>query len=123
MTNTAIHEKLTAFYTAFNTKSWEALAACLSDDFSYFTDNGKVQNKAAFLAFMQADDWQGESFELKDLSISKAKSEDLAVATYRTSFGGSFGGTSMQFSAMETAVFKAEAGEWKLLHLHVSNKT
>ena len=116
----AIQNKLTDFYNAFNAKDWTAVGEHLSEEFSYFTDNGTVQAKADFLAFMKSNDWQGESFGLDGLKITA--SESLAVATYQTTFEGVSNGTKMKFSAIETMVFKPEQHTWKIHHFHTSNK-
>ena len=122
MKNADIKDRLADFYDAFNNKKWKVVEEYLSEDFSYFTDNCRVQKKSDFISFMQSDDWQGESFQLEELKIGRSESDDLAFATCRTKFEGIASGTKMKFQAIETVVFKAEAGEWKILHFHVSNK-
>ena len=122
MNNSNIENKLTGFYDAFNNKKWEIVEEYLSNDFSYFTDNCKIQNKHGFISFMQADDWKGESFELGELKIRQSKSRDLAFATYGVRFEGTTGGTKMKIQAIETVVFQLEEYEWKILHFHVTNR-
>lgn len=117
-----IKNSLTNFYDAFNNKKWKIVEECLSDNFSYFTDNCQVKNKLDFILFMQSDDWQSENFQLEELKISMSKSDDFALATYSTKFEGTSGGTKMRFQAIETAVFKVEQDKCKILHLHTTNK-
>ena len=122
MKNSDIKDSLTDFYDAFNNKKSKVIEDCLSDDFSYFTDNCHVQNKSDFISFIQSNDWQGESFQLEELKIRRSESDDYAFATYRTKFEGISGGTKIRFQAIETVIFRVEQGEWKILHLHATNK-
>ena len=115
-------DKLQEFYSSFISKDWSRFSSILSDEFSYFGDNMTVMNKVSFVEFLSKDKWNGESFEVSNLTANISAGDDLGVLAYHIFFRGSINGKSSEVSAVETMAFIKENSDWKIIHCHVSNR-
>jgi ketosteroid isomerase-like protein len=114
--------KLEQYYESFHYKDWAKFGDCISNNFSYFSDNAVNMNKEDYIDFLRKNTFNGIEYKISDLKVFISGSSDLAAAFYRTFFRGTVKGNEMTVTAFETSVFIKESNNWKILHTHISNK-
>ena len=89
------------------------LEPLLSDDLSYGHADGRVQNKADFLAALKTVRVKYEAYDYEELHIARV-SDDVATMTGRAQLRATAGGKTVAFSLRFLAVWRREDGAWRL---------
>lgn len=89
------------------------LEPLLSETLSYGHADGRVQNKADFLAAVKTVRVKYEAYDYEEQHITRI-SDDVATMTGRAKLRATAGGKSVAFSLRFLAVWRREAGTWRL---------
>lgn len=89
------------------------LEPLLSDTLSYGHADGRVQNKADFLAALKTVRVKYEAYDYEEQHITRI-SDDVATMTGRAKLRATAGGKSVSFTLRFLAVWRREDGTWRL---------
>ncbi|MBL0331967.1 MAG: nuclear transport factor 2 family protein [Chlorobiota bacterium] len=109
------------YYGNFIQKEWDQFSDKIHNDFLYFTDHCKVQNKHEFIEYLSNENWLGTSFMISDFSIIPSKDKNLLICTYRIDFYGLVSLLEFNLKALETTVLLKENDDFSIIHCHSSN--
>lgn len=89
------------------------LEPLLSDSLSYGHADGRVQNKADFLAAVKTVRVKYEAYDYEEQHIARI-SDDVATMTGRAKLRATAGGKSVSFTLRFLAVWRRETNTWRL---------
>lgn len=89
------------------------LEPLLSDALSYGHADGRVQNKADFLAALKTVRVKYEAYDYEELHIARV-SDDVATMTGRAKLRATAAGKTVAFRLRFLAVWRREDGAWRL---------
>jgi ketosteroid isomerase-like protein len=92
----------------------DRVANLLSDDLRYGHADGRVQTKDEFLAAVRSSRMRYEAYDYEEMQIDRA-SDDIAVITGRASLRVRTAEQHLAFRLRFLAVWRHEAGNWRLL--------
>ena len=92
----------------------DRLESLLSDQLTYGHADGRVQNKAEFLAAVRSNRMRYEAYDYEEMQIDRAAA-DIAVITGRASLRVRTSEQHLAFRLRFLAVWRQEAGAWRLL--------
>lgn len=92
----------------------DRVAALLSDDLRYGHADGRVQNKAEFLAAVRSNRMRYEAYDYEEMQIDRA-ADDIAVITGRANLRVRTTDQHLAFRLRFLAVWRNESGTWRLL--------
>lgn len=115
-------EFMRAYETVLNAHNLEGTLELIADDAIFlFSNETSHVGKAAIAKAIGAN---FEAIKLETYGISGlrwlASSEDAAACVYEFHWAGEIGGQAMSGSGRGTNVLRRVAGEWRIVHEHLS---
>ena len=92
----------------------DRVADLLSDDLRYGHADGRVQTKDEFLAAVRSSRMRYEAYDYEEMQIDRA-SDEIAITTGRASLRVRTTEQHLAFRLRFLAVWRHEAGNWRLL--------
>lgn len=118
-TEQEIHEFAAAWDRAMVTNDAQAIGAFMADDWQIVGPDGRVNQKAHFLALVASGDLTHNVMETHDMQVRLYG--DTAVAVARGISGGHYRGEPFLLNERVSCVFVKQQGKWRCALTHLSS--